>query len=355
MRKAVFLILILVTTATMQSQGQVKYSNEFLAIGVGAQIMGMGGAGIAFVDDATAGYWNPARLAGLENKVDISLMHSEYFAGIAKYDYIGSSYRIDDKTVAGFSFIRLGVDDIPNTLELIDYEGNIRYDQIRHFSAADLGILFSIGRASRIEGLQYGGNFKLIHRRTGEFASAWGFGLDASVNYIRKGWHFGAMARDITGTFNAWVFNTEDLEEVFELTGNEIPENSLEITTPSLILGSARKFKISEKISASAVLDLRFFFDGKRHVLLPLGFTGLDPYIGSEWVYNEWIALRFGAGQFQWADGLDGKNEISLQPSIGIGLKFKNLRIDYALTDIGDLAVAQYSNVISLNYKIKQD
>ena len=149
------------------------------------------------------------------------------------------------------------------------------------------------------------------------------------------------------------MFNTEDLEEVFELTGNEIPENSLEITTPSLILGTARQFRISEKITASADLDLRFFFDGKRHVLLPLGFTGIDPYVGSEWIYNNWLALRFGVGQFQWTDGLDGKNELSLQPNIGLGIKFKNLRIDYALTDIGDLAVAQYSNVISLRYSVQ--
>ena len=336
----------------IHAEGQVKYSNEFLAIGVGARTMGMGGAGIANVDDATAGYWNPSRLAGLSNKFDITLMHSEYFAGIAKYDYFGTAYRIDEKTVGGLSFIRLGVDDIPNTLELIDSDGNIRYDQIRHFSAADLGILFSLGRKSGIEGFQYGGNFKIIHRRTGDFARAWGFGLDASANYIRNGWQFAALARDVTGTFNAWVFQTEDLEQVFELTGNELPKNSLEITNPSLILGAAKKFRISEKISAVADLDLRFFFDGERHVLIPMGFTGIDPYIGSEWVYNDWIALRFGFGQFQWADGLDGQKEISLQPNIGLGIKFRNLSLDYALTDIGDLAVAQYSNIISIRYSV---
>ena len=235
---------------------------------------------------------------------------------------------------------------------LIDNDGNIRYDQIRHFSSADLGILFSLGRKSKIEGLQFGGNFKLIHRRTGEFAKAWGFGLDASVNYDYQKWRFAAVARDVTGTFNAWIFQTDELEDVFELTGNEIPENSLEITTPSLILGAARGFNVSENISATAVFDLRFYFDGKRHVLVPLGFTGIDPYIGTEWVYNGWIALRLGVGQFQWTEGLDGGEDISLQPNIGLGINFRNLQIDYALTDIGDLAVAQYSNVISLRYSI---
>jgi len=80
---------------------QVKYSNEFLAIGVGARTMGMGGAGVASVNDATAAYWNPSRLAGIDGKVDVSLMHAEYFAGIAKYDYAGAAYRIDENTVGG--------------------------------------------------------------------------------------------------------------------------------------------------------------------------------------------------------------------------------------------------------------
>lgn len=346
-------IIALAFAGLSRVDGQVKYSNEFLSIGVGAQTMGMGGAGIAFVDDATAGYWNPSRLAGLKSKFDASLMHAEYFAGIAKYDYVGTAYRIDENTVAGLSLIRLGIDDIPNTLELIDADGNIRYDRIKHFSSADLGVLFSLGRKSKIEGLQYGGNFKIIHRRTGDFAKAWGFGLDASANYVLNNWNFGAVARDVTGTFNAWIFQTDELEEVFALTGNEIPENSLEITNPSLILGTARKFRISDKITAAADLDLRFYFDGKRHVLIPMGFTGIDPYIGSEWVYNGWIALRFGVGQFQWAEGFNGQKELSLQPNIGMGINFKNLRLDYALTDIGDLAIAQYSNIISLRYSVK--
>jgi len=338
---------------SMQAHGQVKYSNEFLAIGVGARTMGMGGAGVASINDATAGYWNPSLLTAIEGKADISLMHAEYFAGIAKYDYAGASYRIDDNTAAGISFIRLGIDDIPNTLELIDNNGNIRYDRISHFSSADLGVLFSLGRKSSIEGLRYGANFKLVHRRTGEFATAWGFGLDAAAAYNYKKWRFAAVARDITGTFNAWIFNTDDLKEVFEITGNKIPENSLEVTVPSLHIGSAREFRVSEKITALAEIDLRFYFDGQRHVLLPLGFTGIDPYVGMEWIYNGWLAVRLGAGQLQWAESLDGGNEINLQPNLGIGINFRNLRIDYALTDIGDLSAAQYSNLVSLSYRIK--
>lgn len=69
-------------------------------------------------------------------------MHAEYFAGIAKYDYIGVAKPIDEMSTGAFTFIRFGVDDIPNTTQLIDATGNIDYDKITTFSAGDYGFLF---------------------------------------------------------------------------------------------------------------------------------------------------------------------------------------------------------------------
>ncbi len=132
-----------------------KYSNEFLSVGVGARAFGMSHAVVASTEDVNAGYWNPAGLTALKRDADIGLMHAEYFAGIAKFDYAGFAIRIDEQSVGAFSLIRFGVDDIPNTLELIDNDGNIRYDRISTFSAADYGFLFSYGRDSKIEGLSY--------------------------------------------------------------------------------------------------------------------------------------------------------------------------------------------------------
>jgi len=342
--------IFVILTLTVSLSAQVKYSNEFLNIGVGARTMGMGGVGIAIVNDVTAGYWNPSALAGIESTYDISLMHSEYFAGLAKYDYGALARRIDEESVAALSFIRLGVDDIPNTLELVDADGNFLYDRIKTFSAADLALIFSYARTMPVEGLTVGGNAKIIYRRTGEFANAWGFGIDASATWIKNDWRFAAMARDITTSFNAWRIQTDKLEEVFALTGNEIPENSLEITMPRLIFGVARSFQVNEDLLASVDLDLHFALDGKRPVLLSMGFTGIDPYLGTEWVYKEWLSVRLGVGQFQWVSGMEGINELSLQPAMGLGIRFKNLQVNYALTDLGDLAISQYSNIVSLRF-----
>ncbi|MFO7617046.1 MAG: hypothetical protein R6V75_07320 [Bacteroidales bacterium] len=353
MKKSIILIPLLWLAFLGSVPAQVKYSNEFLSIGAGARLMGLGGAGSALVDDVTAGYWNPARLNKLPGKMDFSLMHSEYFAGLAKYDYAGAAFRIDPESVMGISFIRFGVDDIPNTLELIDEEGNVRYDRIRSFSAADAGLLISYSRISPVPGLLLGGNAKLIYRHTGDFATAWGFGLDAAASYTLGQWEFGAVARDVSGTFNVWTFRDEELRETFELTGNELPENSLEVTVPRLILGVAREFRIGNNLHLAPALDLHLTFDGRRHVILPLGPVGIDPFLGGEFRYNNWLFARIGLGNFQLVPGFNGKNNLNLQPNVGLGIRYRNFFLDYALTDVGDLSVGQYSNLISVRYLIK--
>ena len=181
-----FLIAIFLAPTTFYSLAQSsvapKYSNEFLAIGVGADALGMSNAVVAQTRGVNSGYWNPAGLTGTNKWLDVGLMHSEYFAGIAKYDYLGLAHQIDDKSTAGLSIIRFAVDDIPNTTQLIDNEGTYDYDRITTFTAADYAFLFSLPRKIKIEGLSVGGNFKIIHRKVGDFAKSWGFGLRCRRN-----------------------------------------------------------------------------------------------------------------------------------------------------------------------------
>lgn len=333
-----------------------KYSNEFLSIGVGARALGMSNANTSFVNDVTSGYWNPAGLAMIPSKYQVGLMHSEYFAGIAKYDYGAVAVQIDDKSTAALSIIRFGVDDIPNTTELIDAQGNIDYDRITTFSAADYAFLLSYARKSKIEGLRYGGNVKVIYRKVGSFAHSWGFGLDFGVQYDLKNWHFGAMARDVTSTFNAWKYNLDDnMKEVFIRTGNEIPENSLELTLPRLNLGASRSFVLPKKFSALVAIDLDMTFDGKRNVLIRSNPLSIDPHAGLEFGYNDIVFLRGGFGNIQKETDMDGKKKISFQPNIGVGIVIKKIvAIDYAFTDVGNASIALYSHVFSVKLNINR-
>ncbi|MFC1732992.1 PorV/PorQ family protein [candidate division KSB1 bacterium] len=357
MRNRILLVsFLLIATTSLYSQAP-KYSNEFLAIGVGARALGMSNAVSSFVQDVTAGYWNPAGLVEVKYPRQLALMHSEYFAGIAKYDYAALSAKIDNSSALGFSIIRFAVDDIPNTTELIDNEGNINYDRITSFSAADYGFILSYARKHKNEKLRYGINVKIIHRKIGDFATAWGFGLDIGTQYQQNNWVFGITGKDITSTFNAWNFNLSDkTKEVFTLTENEIPENSLEITLPRLIIGIGRRVNISEKFSTLIAMDLDLTTDGKRNVFIKSDPFSIDPHLGIEISFKDIFFLRGGVGNLQEETDFGGKKTTTFQPNMGIGVNIKDLVIiDYALTDIGDNSVAVYSNVFSLKLNIKRN
>ena len=115
-----------------------KYSNEFLNIGAGARGLAMGGAQVATVMDGTSGYWNPAGLADVKKYPSVYFMHAEYFAGIGKYDFASIALPLQDqKRALGLSIVRFAVDDIPNTLFLVEPDGSVNYNNIRTFSSAD--------------------------------------------------------------------------------------------------------------------------------------------------------------------------------------------------------------------------
>ena len=235
--------------AAAQSTKTPKYSNEFLNIGVGARALGMGKVQVSLANDATAGYWNPAGLVNQTHKYDGVLMHSELFSGVVKNDYAAFSMPLDDKSAIGVSVMRLGVDNIADTRNLINEYGYVDYSKIEYFSVADYALLLSYSRkVSQVEGLSVGGNAKVIYRNIGKFAHGYGFGIDAGVQYNHKGWNLGLMARDITTTFTQWTINADEYKKGINSTiannGDAIPTSSAEITLPRFVLGAGRRFEL---------------------------------------------------------------------------------------------------------------
>ncbi|MFK8102580.1 MAG: hypothetical protein AB8G15_08645 [Saprospiraceae bacterium] len=348
-----FCALFLVGTNALYAQ---KYSNEFLSIGVGAKGQSLGNAVVAGVDDVTAGFWNPAGLMNIDPNagVQFGAMHAEWFAGVGKYDYLGLAMPISNKERAlGLSVIRFAIDDIPNTLSLYDDDGTVNYDNVVPFSSADYAFLLSYAQGVYTDfgKLSVGGNIKVVHRNIGPFATAWGFGLDAGVQFRTKNWHFGFMAKDFTNTFNAWQFEfTEEEKEVLQLTNNDIPINSLEVTRPQFILGAAYQRDFG-KFGLMAELDFTASSDGFRNTLIRSNTFSVDPSFGIEANYGKFVFFRAGINNFQ--KDRDFEEEFwTVQPNLGVGLKIFNLYIDYAFTDIGDQRNKTYSHVISLKLAI---
>ncbi len=340
--------LVLSTTLTV-AQTTRKYSNEFMNIGVDAAALGMSSATVARTNDVNSGYWNPAGLINLEDN-QLALMHSSYFANIANYDYAAFAMPLDDRSAFGISLIRFAVDDILDTTQLIDEQGNVNYDRISLFSTADYGLTFSYARNLPIEGLSYGVNAKIIRRIIGDFASSWGFGLDAAIQFQSdNNWKFGIMARDITTTFNAWTINEDEFAKVqnaVEGQNQELPETT-EITIPKLQIGIAKLYRFHYDYTLEAELDLNVRFEQNNDVI-STSFASINPALGFEFGYMDMIYLRTGVGNFQNELQIDNSEDLTFQPSFGVGFKYKGIQVDYAFTDIGDQSVALYSNVFSL-------
>ena len=326
-----------------------KYSNEFLALGVGARAFGMGSIGASTADDVTAGYWNPAGLMRMQPDYQGMFMHSSYFGGIASYDYAAVAASVLDSSKIALSVIRFAVDDIPDTRFLFDANGAIDYNRIRFFSASDYAFLLSYAQGTRfLGGLNMGGSVKIIHRQVGDFARAWGFGVDLGAQKRWRSWQFGVSARDIFGTFNAWNHNPDELREIYNATNNDVPLNTLEITLPRLVLAASREFVFLDHFSVLTSIELQATFDGKRNTVIKSDFASIDPIIGTEIGYKDLLFLRFGAGQFQKVTELSGEGDWKYLPSGGLGFKIRELAIDYALTDVGDQAEGLYSHVFSI-------
>jgi len=331
---------------------QTKYSNEFLQIGAGARSLSLSKAVVASSVNSSSIYWNPSSLVDL-TETEIELMHASYFAGIANFDQFSYAKKVNETDAVGVMLLRFGVDDIMNTANLIDNEGNVDYNRIELFSAADYAFLFSYARKDLYKGFDVGGNMKIIYRQIGDFATSWGFGFDISTQKEFGKWKFGAISRDATSTFNSWMFNMENFEEVYLQTGNELPENSSEITLPSVQTGVSREYNINEKFSAHSELDLDVHFDGERNTLWSNSTLSINPHFGTEIRFKDLIAFRFGLGDFSRETDFQNEKYISVQPNIGLGFHFENIRIDYALTNLGDQSTGLYSNLFSLRYTLK--
>ncbi|NJN34253.1 MAG: hypothetical protein HC817_08400, partial [Saprospiraceae bacterium] len=292
----------------------------------------------------------------------LGIMHAEWFAGVAKFDFLGIARPLNPlsdgrKRAFGISIVRFGIDQIPYTLNLVDKDGSINYDQVTEFSAADYALTLSYAQQLRNPNISIGGNLKVIRRTIGSFASAWGVGADLGIQYKKGKWRFAAVGRDITTTYNAWTATLTDEEKaVFASTGNVIPKSSVEITKPTFVLATAYVTPLSTKLDLTVETDLNFTTDGQRNVLISSKSVNIDPRFGLELGYQKLAWLRAGVGNFQQfkSETDPTKKEWTMQPNIGIGLKLGRLNVDYALTNIGRVSQILYSHIFSLKLDLKQ-
>jgi len=342
------LLFLLISPFFLNAQAFRNYSNEFLNIGVDAAALGMSKAVVATTNNVNAIYWNPAGLVGIEDYQG-SLMYASYFAGIANYNYAAFSMPIDKNSALGVSVIRFGVDDILNTTELIDSNGNIDFNRISLFSAADYAFNVAYARNLIFKDLKIGVNAKVVRRIIGDFATSWGFGFDAGLQFERNDWYFGLMIRDITTTYNTWAIDEDEFNKIQNAIpgqNQELPETT-EITKPKIQLGVAKNWKIGRFFNLQSEVDLNIRFE-QTNDIFSSSIVSIDPAVGFQLDYDKLVYLRLGVGNFQYITEFDNSKTLSTQPNFGLGFNYKGIQIDYALTNIGSIGDAQYSNIFSV-------
>lgn len=305
-----FTVLALLPAA-VHAQGFVnaKYAGEFLSSGVGGRSAGIGGAGTGFVNDVTAGYFNPSALS-LITYPQISILHESRFAGQINYDYAAGALPLGSGQTLGISAIRLGLDGIKDSRNaLIDRNGNGRLDEddrideakIKLGGSADWAVYGSYARKID-DKLSVGGSLKILYKTVLEH-SAWGLGVDLGATYRpMDDMQLGATLTDATKSLLTWD------------TGNQ------EFIVPALRLGGAYRYRINDDHSVMPAIDGTFRFEGRHQTtMVDLSFASLDVQGGLEYSYRDRVFLRGGYTDLK-------------QITIGAGVKLPKLNIDYAFT-----------------------
>ncbi len=328
-----FISFVVLISLSFASRAQiVSYGNEYLKIGSSARGTAMGNAVASLSSGAEALYFNPANITKLTNTFDITATHSEYFGDMANYDFVSIAFRNDTNSAIALGFVRFGVDNIPNTLYIYN-NGTFDLNAIQYFSVSDNAVFLGYSRRYT-DKLNIGGTLKIIYRHQGQFANAYGFGLDLGASYKYKDWILSAIARDALGTYTAWFFSTDSvMASVFAQTGNDLPHNKIEVTLPWLTLSLAREFTIKSLYHIRTELDLVNYFEGRGSGIINTPLFNSSPQIGLEADYKKIIFIRMGAYNFQrlpyYRNGTYS-TKINFFPSLGIGLKYKTVELDYS-------------------------
>ena len=363
-----FVIAAVLVTAPGAAHGQrvAKYGADFLAGGVGARALGMGGAHVALTQNVNSGYWNAA---GLSHTVhaEVAYMHAERFAGIVTFDYAGLSFPVTSTSTVGLSYYRSGVNDIKNTLNAWDVVRNQPKAHpetyITTFSAADAAFFVSYARSVWTR-LAVGVSAKIIRRSIGDFANAWGYSFDIGAQFRGRRFLFGANLQDASTMLQSWSINEaaftiegtnpdtgEQLtfEEVFD---QELPTGQTFLVLPVLRLGSGIVLPIGLGSTLTAGMDLDVAFDGQKANSISAGAMSLHPRLGTEFKFRGVVALRAGISHL----GHGGDYGFDFVPSIGAGLDVAPFAVDYGFGDFGGLSSdLGYSHRISVRFALTRD
>lgn len=303
--QSAFIFWLLISSAF--AGGLQKYAGSFMYLGAGARGSALAGAYTALVNDATSTYWNPAGLATAKG-FQVQFMHSKRFISSIQQNFLAASMPVEKDTKIGLALYYLTINGNKDS-RFAFVNNQFDYSKVKLFNTGDY--VLTLSYAKKFDStLDYGVNVKLIYRDL-HVETATGIGFDIGTQYKLDNFRFGAVLRDITTTLLAWSTGTKEL------------------VTPSLKLGAAYTLHLSSiSTKITPVADINMLFEGRKEAAqLNLGAVSVDVLFGSEFVYNDLIAIRLGLDDLQ-------------RVNAGFGFNLPYVSVDYAFNaysnELGD-------------------
>jgi hypothetical protein len=289
--------LVLATAVSTRAADPGETGLAFLKIGVGARAAGMGEAYVAVAQDPTATYWNPAGIANAPgNEVHVS--HNEWISDV-RYEYVAAVHGMKGHAIgAHVAMLHMG------ELEGRDASGNFTGSFRAYDVSAGATYARRLARAFEI-----GATGKVLFSKV-EMENATGVAADFGIRYRTP-------IRGLTAAASLTNLGSDMsyVEDAF-------------ILPISGRLGVAYRTRaLLDGIILAA--DLRFpnDSDGKAH-------------LGAEIWPHEMFALRGGL-----KTGYDEESG-----SVGFGINYQNLQLDYAFVPFSDESELGDTHRISLGW-----
>jgi len=292
--KQTTILLFLVPALVLANAGAA-----FLKIPVGPRVVGTGEAAVAYIDDASALFYNPAGLARVPS-FDLLLSHNQWFLGM-NHEYVAGAYGSEELGTFGLAFDYYGSGSIQGV--------NIRGETIPGylFSAGDWALNLGYGRS--VSDFSFGLGAKFVRQQMESLStSAWAFDAGAMYKTPLEGLQAGLAVANI-------VTKAKLVQESYGMPLQARLGWRYDRSIAGVALGITQDFIISEseKPGIAAGVECR----PADVVALRLGYrTGSD--------YSGFSGLR-----------------------AGLGVSWQGIGVDYAFAPYGKLGA---SHRISISY-----
>ena len=349
---ALYILLAIPAVAAAQTSTNGSGANAistavpFLNITPDSRSGAMGDAGVALSPDVNANYWNPAKLAFLENNNDISLSYSPWLRHLVpdvSLAYLSYAHKIDERNTFGASlrYFNLG------SIQLIDdnqnEQGTYKPSELsidgsfaRKFgNNLSLGLTlryiysnFSNGAfvsggttAQNKAGNSIAAGVSLYYTKPYGDSSVFAFGahisnIGSKIAYSDAGTKYFLPTNLKFGVANTWRLNSSSkFTATFDINKLLVPTPPIRDASGNIVSGK------NDDVSVPAGI-FQSFGDAPGGFSEELKEYSLSP--GVEYLYNDLIAIR--AGYF-YENPAKGNRHYA---TFGVGLRYQVFQFDFS-------------------------